>query len=221
MIAAIVLVACSGSQPAGDPAKILHESATAMGALQTVTATLKVTKGTISLQTFALSSAKTAVRMPSDSDTTYTVKQQDVSFSLEVVIVGGHVYIHLPFTPLRQVTGTEAATFPNMAKLFDPATGLPAIIPAGSNKKYVGSEQLNGTTVDHVSTQYSPEQVRSLLPELDSSGPVTADLWIGASDHVVRKAVLDGDFGDAGKEAAVEVDITTFNAAVSITSPSP
>jgi hypothetical protein len=33
--------------------------------------------------------------------------------------------------------------------------------------------------------------------------------------------VLDGAFGDGGKEAAVEVDITGFNGAVVITSPSP
>ena len=35
------------------------------------------------------------------------------------------------------------------------------------------------------------------------------------------KAVLDGAFGDGGKEAIVEVDITGFNTAVAITSPTP
>ncbi len=46
-------------------------------------------------------------------------------------------------------------------------------------------------------------------------------MWVGVSDHLIRKAVLDGAFGDAGKEAAVEVDITGFDSAVAITSPSP
>ena len=107
-----------------------------------------------------------------------------------------------------------------MARLFDVSTGLPAVIPQGTNKKYVASEQIDGKNVDHVSTTYSADQVRGLLSELDSSGPVTADLWIG-SEHLIRKAVLDGDFGDGGKEAAVEIDVSGFNATVNITSPSP
>ena len=220
-LALVLLVACSGSQPAGDPAKILRDSATAMAAVKTATATLKVTRGTLSIQGFALTDAKTSVRMPTDSDTVYTVKQQDISFALQVVITTGHVYVHIPFSDFREITGAEADAFPNMAKLFDPTTGLPAIIPTGTDKKYVGSEQLDGRTVDHVSAIYSAGQVRGLLTELNSNGPVTANLWISTSDHLIRKAVLDGDFGDAGKEAAVEVDIGNFNATVNITSPTP
>src|SRR5439155_4164961 len=85
-----------------------------------------------------------------------------------------------------------------------PYRGLPAVIPSGTQKKYISSEQLDGKTVDHVSTTYTPEQVRSLLTQLNSSGPVAANLWV-RSDHLIRKAVLDGAFGDGGKEAAVEV----------------
>jgi hypothetical protein len=221
LAAVLCLSACIGGQAPGDPAKILRDSAAAMASVKSASATLKVTKGTLSIQGFALVSAKTSVRMPSDSDTVYTVKQQDISFALEVVIVPGHVYLHIPFSPFREVTGPEAAAFPNMAKLFDPATGLPAIIPQGTNKKYIASEQLDGRTVDHVTAVYSPDQVHALLAELNSSGPVTANIWISSSDHLVRKAVLEGNFGDQGNDAAVEVDISNFNGTVSITSPTP
>jgi hypothetical protein len=209
-----------GNQPSGDAAKVLRDSAAAMAQVRTVSATLRLTKGTISIEGFTLANAKTSVRMPADSDTVYTVKQQDLSVGIQIVIVDGHVYEHLPFSPFREVTAAQAAQFPNMARLFDPTTGLPGIIPAGRDEKYVASEQLDNRTVDHVSTTYSPDQVRSLLSALNSSGPVSANLWIG-SDHLIRKAVLDGDFGDAGKEAAVEVDISNFNGTVSITSPTP
>lgn len=219
-LVALVLVACTGNQPPGDAARILRDSATAMAQVRTVSATLKLTKGTITIQGFVLANARTAVRMPADSDTIYTVKEQDLSVGIQIVIVGGHVYEHLPFSPFREVSAAEAAQFPNMAKLFDPATGLPAIIPAGTDKKYVAAEQLDNRSVDHVSTTYSADQVRSLLAELNSSGPVAANLWLG-SDHLIRKAVLDGDFGDGGTEAVVEVDISNFNGTVSITSPSP
>jgi len=221
MLAMLALVACGGNAPPPDAGKILSDSANAMANVLTVGATLKLTKGVVSIKGFVLVSARTAVRMPTDSDTVYTVKQQDVSFALEIVMAGGHVYEHIPFTPLREVTGAEARAFPDMARLFDATTGLPAIIPAGTSTKYVASEQLDGKQVDHVSTQYTPEQVHSLLAYLNSSGPVTANLWIRSSDHLIPKAVLDGAFGDGGKDAAVEVDITNFNGTVSITSPAP
>src|SRR4029077_2425555 len=132
------LAACGGGQaPAVDATKVLRDSGVAMAQLKTVTASLKMTKGTISLQGFALASAKTSVRLPSDSDTVYTVKDQDVSIAIEVVISGGQTYLHVPFSPFQLLTPTQAGALPDMAKLFDPSTGLPAVIPTGSKPKYV------------------------------------------------------------------------------------
>lgn len=222
VLAIFVLAACGGNQaPAVDAAKVLRDGAAAMGRLKTVSATVKLTKGTITLQGFTLVSAKTAVRLPSDSDTVYTVKQQDVSFAIEVVIAGGQTYLHVPFSPFQLLTPAQAATLPDMAKLFDPATGLPAMIPTGSKPAYVSTDQVDGKSAYQVSTSYTPDQVHSLLSALSSSGPVAAKVWVDVSDHLIRKAVLAGAFGDGSAAAAVEVDITGFDGAVVITSPSP
>lgn len=216
-----LLAACSGSQPSIDGAKVLRDGAAAMSQLKTVSATLKITKGAVSLEGFALVSAKTAVRLPGDSDTTYTVKQQDISFSLEVLITGGHVYLHLPLSPLQEASAAEAAVFPDMAKLFDTGTGLPAVIPAGAHPQYVSTDSVGGQSAYQVATTYTPDQIRGLLAQLNSNGPVTAHVWVGVADHEIRKAQLTGAFGDNGKDATVEVDITGFDAPVVITSPSP
>ena len=221
--ALLVISACSGSSApqSVDGAKVLRDGAATMAQLKTVSATLKMTKGTVSLQGFALVGARTAVRLPSESDTTYTVKEQDISFSLEVVITGGHVYVHLPLSTLQEASTAEAAVFPDMAKLFDNRSGLPAVIPAGSSPHYVSTDQVGGQAAYQVATSYTPDQIRGLLAQLNSGGPVAAHVWVGVSDHQIRKAVLDGAFGDGGKEAAVEVDITGFDAPVTIASPSP
>jgi len=218
--AAVVLVVACGQENV-DAAKALRDGAAAMAQVKTLAATLKMTKGTITIQGFTLVSARTSVRLPSDSDTFYVVKEQDVSFGLEVVMASGRVFLHLPFTPYQELKGTQAAAFPDMAKLFNSSTGLPAVIPQGSGPKYVSSDQVGGTDSYQVSATYTADQVRSLLSELSSSGPVGAHVWVGKSDHLIRKATLDGAFGDQGKEAAVEVDITNFNGTVSITSPTP
>jgi hypothetical protein len=192
-----------------------------MAKVKTVTATLTFTKGAITFQGFTLASAKTSVRMPADSDTFYTVKRQDISISLEVLIFGGHVYLHLPFSTFQEFTGSEAAAIPDLAKLFDPATGLPAVIPAGRSPKYIGAEKLNNVDTQKVSVVYSADQVKGMLTQLGSSGDVNAQIWAGSSDHLIRKAVLDGNFGDGGKPASVTVNISGFDSPVNITPPSP
>ena len=221
MLALALVAGCGGSQPQVDPAQSLRDAAAAMARLKTVSATLSFTKGAISFQGFTLARAKTSVRLPGDSDTTYTVKQKDLSISLEVVIAGGHVYLHLPFSTFQELTGAQAASIPDLAKLFDPTTGLPAVIPAGRNPKYVTTEKVDGVDSQRIEVTYSADQVHSLLAQLSSSVDVKTTVWVGASDHLIRKAVLDGAFGDGGKEAAVEVDISGFNAAVNITPPTP
>jgi lipoprotein LprG len=221
VLALALIAGCGGSQPQVDPAQSLRDAAVAMAKLKTVSATLSFTKGAITFQGFTLVRAKTSVRLPSDSDTTYTVKQQDLSISLEVVISGSHVYLHLPFSTFQELTGAQAAVIPDLAKLFDPATGLPAIIPAGRNPVYLTSEKVDGADSQKIGVTYSADQVHSLLAQLSSSVDVNATVWVGASDHLIRKAVLDGAFGDGGKEAAVEVDISGFNAAVNIARPTP
>lgn len=221
MVAA--MAACSGGQQASsvDPVKALRDGADAMAQLKSVNATLKFTKGAITFQGFTLVSARTSVQLPSDSDTIYTVKEQDISIAIEVVIAGGHVYLHVPFSTFREVTGADARVLPDLARLFDRSSGLPAMLPQGVNPKYVSTDKVDGHDAYQIRTSYTAQQVHSLLPQLTSSAPVTAHIWVDASDHLIRKAVLDGPFGDGGKEASMEVDMSGFNAPVTISSPTP
>jgi hypothetical protein len=221
VVALALLAGCQGSEPQVDAAATLRAAGAAMAKVKTVTATLKFTKGAITFQGFTLASAKTSVRMPADSDTFYTVKRQDISISLEVLISGGHVYVHLPFSTFQEYTGSEAAAMPDLAKLFDPATGLPKVIPAGRSPKYIGAEKINNVDTQKIGVTYGADQVKGMLAQLSSSSDVSAQIWAGTSDHLIRKAVLDGAFGDGSTPATVEVNISGFDTAVNITPPSP
>jgi outer membrane lipoprotein-sorting protein len=217
---AVALNACGGLQ-AENPGQVLKEAGAAMAKLRTVSATLKFTKGTISFQGYVLTSATAAVRLPADSDTIYKVKYQDLLIGLEVVITGGHVYIRPPFSGFTVVTGKNAAEVPDLAKLFDAQTGLPAMIPGGQNLNYVGNEKVGEVDSREVSAIYTAAQIAKLLPQLSSTGDVAATIWVGGSDHLIRKAVLSGPFGDGGTSSSVEIDLSGFNTAVAIPSPSP
>jgi hypothetical protein len=217
-LVSILLAAC-GNSPPEDPASALRGGGVAMAKLKTVHANLKFTKGTVTFRGFALVSAKAAVRLPGDSDATYTVRQQDVQIALEVIIAGGHVYLHLPFSGYNELTGADAADIPDLARLFDSKTGLPAVIPAGRNPKNLGADKFDGVDSNKVEATYDAGLIRSMLPQLNSSGDVDAVFWIGGSDHLIRKAVLSGLFGDNGTPSSVEVDLSAFNGTVTIPTP--
>ena len=213
-----LLVACGSLQPE-DPGLALRQGGAATGTLKTVVATMKVTKGTISFQGFSLVSATASLRLPDESDTTYTVRQKDIQLGFEVVILSGHVYFKPPLLRFTELTPQQAADIPDLARLFDPTHGLPAIVPAGRNPQYEGAEAIDGVDCHKVSALYTAEQINGLLPQLASQSDVTADIWVGGSDHFIRRAVLGGNFGDNGTLSVVQVDLSSFNASVNIASP--
>jgi hypothetical protein len=212
------LAACGGLQPE-DAGQALREGGAAMAKLKTVSATLTFTKGTVTFQTFTLVKATARLRLPTDSDTTFTVRKQDVQFALEVIITGGRVYLRPPFSSFTELTGADAGVIPDLAKLFEAQGGLPAIIPAGVKPKYLGADKVGDVDSHKVEATYTASQIHSMLPQLNSSGDVDAVLWIGGSDHLIRKAVLSGLFGDNGTASSVEVDLSGFNAGVTISPP--
>ena len=216
--ATALLMGCGGLQPE-DAGLALRQGAQAMANLKTVDATLKVTKGTISFQGFALVSATAALQLPDESDTVYLVRDQDLQIGLQVVIVGGRVFLKPPLSRFQELSRQQAADIPDLARLFDPIVGLPAVIPTGRNPKYEGAEALAGVDSHRVSALYTADQVHRMLSQLSSTSDIAAVIWVGGSDHYIRKAVLSGKFGDNGTDASVEVDLSGFNGPVTIASP--
>ena len=217
-LAAALIAACGGLQPE-DPALALKQGGAALASLHTVTAALKVTRGTITFQGFALVSATAAVRLPDASDTNYRVRDKDLQIGLEVVIVGGRVFLKPPLVKFEELTPQQGADIPNLAKMFDRTTGLPAVIPAGRDPKYLSADQVDGVDSHKVSATYTAEQIKGVLPQLSSTGDVEATVWVGGADHYIRKAMLSGKFGDNGTDSTVEVDLSGFNGSVTIASP--
>jgi hypothetical protein len=218
LCAASLLAACGGLQPE-DPVVVLKQGGAAMATLKTVNAKMKISKGTITFQGFTLVSANAALKLPNESDSTYLVRQQDIQIGLEVVVIDGHYFLKPPLLRFTPLTAAQAAEIPNLAMLFDPVHGLPAVIPAGKNPQYEGAETIDGVDCHKVSAIYTAEQINGLLPQLASQGAVTANIWVDGSDHFIRKAVLGGNFGDNGALSEVEVDLSNFNGSVHIASP--
>jgi hypothetical protein len=214
----LLSVGCSTGQPAPSPGTLLRDAGRAMGQLKTVSADVKFASGKVELQGFTLDSASTKVRLPSDSDTTFKVKQGDFLVNVRVLTAGGNVYIQLPFSPMQQLTPAQAAEIPNLSALFDSQHGLPVVLGEGRSPALQGSEQVDGVDCYKVAATYTADQLGSVLG-LKPAGDVGAVFWIGQTDKLVRKAVLTGDFDQSGSRASVDVHLHDFNKPVEITPP--
>jgi lipoprotein LprG len=214
----VLLAACSGpgtSQP--DPGRVLRDAGHAMASVKSVKADAKFGPG-VSLQGLTLTTASSSVHLPDQSDTTFKVKQGDFLVDVRVVTSGGHVYLRLPFSRFSELSDTQAAEIPNLARLLDPNSGLASVLAAGKNPNYQGTEKIGDADSDKVSTSYTAAQVGQLLG-LTPAGPVNATVWAGQSDHLVRRVILAGPLLQAGKNVQVEVDLHDFNRPVEITAP--
>lgn len=189
-----------------------------MAGLHSVIADVKFGPG-IELQGLTLSSATAKIQLPASSDTVFKLKQGDFLVDLRVVTTGGHVYVRLPFSKFTEATPDETREIPDLATMFDRRSGLAAVLAAGTEQRYQGTERVTGTDCDKVSTTYSMEQVGQLLGGVKPAGDVRSTVWAGQSDHYVRKVTLNGPLLEAGKVVQVEINLHDFNQPITIATP--
>jgi len=219
-VTGIVLACSSASSQPSDPTAVLRQAAQAMAGLRSVSADVKFGPG-ITVEGLALSSASSKIQLPGESDSVFKVKQGDFLLDLRVVTTAGHVYVRLPFASFTEVPPAQAKQIPDITTLFDAHSGLPAVLSAGKDNKYLGMEKLDGVDSDKVGTTYTADQLGQLLGGIKPAGDVKATIWAGHTDHYVRKVVLSGPLVEAGKVVQVEVQLRAFNQPVVISTPSP
>ena len=219
LLAASVAVSCSlGGPPTTDPVGELKSAGTALAGLKSGAVDLKFGPGA-ALFGFELVSATAKVKLPSDTDATIKAKQQDSLIEIQVISVGGNVYLRLPFIGFQQASAQEAAGLPSVGSVFDATNGLPAVLPHGKNPKLEGTETISGTDCWKISTTFTADQIAKAVQPLQPNGDISATLWIGRSDHLLRKAVLSGHLFDATKNTTLEVRLHDFNANFNIVKP--
>ena len=218
---AVAVTACSSpSSGTPDASALLRKSASAMSSVHTLAADVKFGPGLV-YEGFTLSSAQTQVALPSSSDTTLKVRQQDFLVDVRVVTTAGHVWVKVPFGKFSELTPAQAGEVPDLAAMFDPQRGLPALLASGRNPKYGGTEKVGATDCDKVTATYGADQVGSLVPGVKPAGDVQATLWMGRSDHRLYRVLLTGPLTSSGQSTSVDVTIHDYDAPVTIAQPTP
>jgi lipoprotein LprG len=216
----IVILACSfGSGPTTDPAKVIRDAGPALGQVKTASVELKFGAGATFFG-FTVVSASGKVKLPSDSQVTIKAKQSsDSLIEIAVTTVGTQTWVTVPFLGVQEVTGAQAAAVPSVGRIFDPTNGLPGVLAKGRNPRFIGSETVDGVDSWKVGATYSADQVAQAVQPLSPTGDIDATLWVGKSDHLLRKALLKGKLFTIDKTTTLEVRLHDFNADVNIAKP--
>ena len=220
LVLPLLVFACSlGGGPTADPAKVLRDAGPALGQVKSASIELKFGAGATFVG-FTVVSASGKVKLPSDSQVTIKAKQSsDSLIEIGVTTVGTQTWITVPFLGVQEVTGPQAAAVPSVGRIFDPTNGLPGVLAKGRNPRLLGSETVDGADSWKVEATYSADQVGQAVQPLSPSGDIDATLWIGKSDHLLRKTLLKGKLFTTDKTTTLEVRLHDFNTDVNIAKP--
>jgi LppX_LprAFG lipoprotein len=213
-----VLAAC-GTTATVDPNQVLKDSARAMAGVRTVQADVAFGPGARVLG-FELLSATGKVRRPADSDTTGKVKAAGAVIQPELVTIGGKFYLReAQFLPYHELTGTEAADYPNAGRLLDTQHGVTVVLPKGKSTAIAGSEPVDGHDCNRLTATYSPDVLNDALAPIKLTDDVRATVWIDKDSKLIRRVRFAGHLFDPATDSFVDVRLHDFNTAVDILSP--
>jgi hypothetical protein len=148
-----------------------------------------------------------AVKKPDQLDATVEAKLGGLTVDTEVIAVGGRLYIKDPMTGKWKALGQ-----PDQANSAKSKTGLSyqALIDTAKSLSEINDQPstINGVAVDHyrivpdlvkllaqVTTGGSSKdpQVMAAIEGILQNAQLTADVWTGTSDHLIRRVSYDAD----------------------------
>jgi hypothetical protein len=215
----VLVAACGFGSTSFNPTQVVDQASSALAAIRSVAVEMKFGPGAEYLGV-TLVSASGKVKLPSDSDTTLKAQQtSDSLIELRLVTVAGKVYVQAPFVGFQELDATQSARVPSISRLFDSSSGLPALMRQGKQLQAQGEESVVGVDCYKVHAIYAGAAVGQAVQTVSPTGDIATTMWIGKSDHLLRKVRLDGDLYQSGKKSYLEVRLHDFNAAFDIKAP--
>lgn len=220
--AAVVLVAvlagCGGnSAPAGpSPQSIVKQSIARTGAEKSFHFRLDVTNPPDSTSGLSLTFADGDVVVPDRLKAKVSGSFNGVPLSSEIVFAGPRQFLRNPLT--NQWQGFSTNTSP--IAFFSPAKGVLAAIRGVTDLKLAGTETVGGVECWHLTGKSKARDLTGFLGNAPSDREVDADLYVGKSDHLVRRLRLSGPVADGEpKDVVRTVDVSRYGEHVTIEAP--
>jgi len=217
------LVGCSSSKggssattPANLPAAagLLKASQAAM---KDVTSAKFHLEGKGSIAGVEVDSADGTITSDGKAQGTAKVVQNGTLASIDLVVVGGDIYIKGPTGGFAKLPPLAAGAFFDPSQILNPQKGLAQLLQYAADAKTVGEETVNGVDAYKVQTQLDGALVSHLMP-ISAANKVPGTLWIAKDgNRLVRVSVETPQAG--GKTAQLTLDLSDFGVHTNITPP--
>ncbi len=156
------------------------------------------------------------VLKPNKLKLTITGTVMGFALQVQMVEVGTTAVMTNPLTQKWESLGDQF----QILSVFDPGSGVAAILRGLSNTSRLADEQVGGVNCFHLKGNISSDSLNALTGSSVAGGVIAAEVWIGQTDFWMRTAKL------TGKITANEVDgivrtltLSNFNVPVTIELP--
>jgi hypothetical protein len=153
---------------------------------------------------------------PDKLKVTITGTVSGMSIAVQMVTVGSSTLMTNPLSGKWEVPPSQFAVL----SVFDPDTGIAAIIKGVSALKKLDDAQVGGVTCYHISGNVTSDELKSLTGSSVPGTTVSVELWIGQADFMVRSIKLSGKITDTEAQGIVRtLNISNFNQPMTIELP--
>jgi lipoprotein LprG len=217
LLAAPVLGACGGSEPAESAADLLARARTTLDDTPSLHFVLESKGAPATGQ--GLLGGEGDVTRPASFSGTLSVRAMGSALDLAVVSVDGTVYAQLPFSQGFSVVDPAQFGVGDPGALLDPDTGISQLLTSAEDPQLGEEKRVDGEVVREVTADLPGDLVEQVLTSQDPAQPVRALMSVATDSGELRRVELTGPFFTAGEDATYTLQLSDFGADVEITAP--
>ena len=216
----IVITGCAKATPSpteSTAAEIFHKSSEKIQAINSFHFVLdQVGGGTPIAMGIEMTKAQGDVVRPDNLQATISGAAMGMSLEIKLIISGGITYMTNPLSGKWEVLPDQF----KILGLFDPTTGIAAIMKDIAVPTKLGDEVVGGTVCYHLKGSITSDSLRPIIGSAATGLAISAEVWIGKEDFLARHIKLEGKITESEKEGIVRtLDLSNFDQEVSIKLP--
>jgi hypothetical protein len=220
MMVPAIITGCSKAAPSTTPLtamEIISKSGENMQAVNSFHFLLDQTGGgTPITMGIEMTKAEGDIVRPDKMQATISGTAMGMSLEVKLVSSGGTMYMTNPLSGAWEVPPDQFKVF----SIFDPATGLAAILKGMTAPGQLGEEQKGGTLCYHLKGSVASDALRPITGSAVAGVTIDVEVWIGEEDFLVRQIRLEGKITESEKDGIVRtLDLSGFNQEVNIQLP--
>jgi len=213
-------VACKTASPPQSSltaAQVVHNSVERMGTVSAFHFELEQAGGGTPIsEGLELNRATGDVSRPDKLKTTITATVAGMLLEVSVITVGTTTYMTNPFTKEWELLPSEFTA----VSLFDPGTGITAILDSISGINLVEDESVDGITCYHITGEIFSEDLQPITLSSLVGTRIDIEIWIDQDEFLLHQVRLEGKITEDEIPGIVrEIKLSSFNQEVEINLP--